>query len=542
MEPHDLDLISDYKGLRIIHVNTRSVLNKLDELQVKLSKFDVVVLTETWLNSSTSDSILHWNNFQLVRCDRELIRDKRGGGVCIYIKNSISFEVIHDFDKYLDHNLEFVFVKIMPLKQKAINMIGMYRPPDGNPKESIQYISSILDQVERKRSHVLIIGDFNLDFNNKKLISSTKLDTLTSKHSLTQLVMENTRITDSSATCIDLIFTDILDICKAGVINYNISDHLPVFLIKKKIRNKIRKRETRGRSYLHYDKEVFLRMLDNHDWRSFDEAEDPNELWEIFIDAIRKALDTMCPIKNLTVVDKRPDWLSNELIVQMRQRDKLFNKARRTKLPMNWVVAKRLRNSLEMEIKTAKANVIKAKLERHKSNPRKFWQEINNLLPKSQNSTINSLVQEDTGVKIEDDKVADHINEYFATIGSKLAAGCTPGIMPDVAIIQNRVLLEFDRMPFAEDEVLKVCKEINIHKSASIANVKTMVLKHAFTSNIDKTTKIFNSSFSLAIFPRSWKLSTIVPLPKVSQPTSASELRPVALTPLPGKLMEKTNL
>ena len=40
-------------------------------------------------------------------------------------------------------------------------------------------------------------------------------------------------------------------------------------------------------------------------------------------------------------------------------------------------------------------------------------------------------------------------------------------------------------------------------------------------------------------FPDSWKLSSIVPLPKVCNPKMASELRPVALTPLPGKLMER---
>ena len=39
----------------------------------------------------------------------------------------------------------------------------------------------------------------------------------------------------------------------------------------------------------------------------------------------------------------------------------------------------------------------------------------------------------------------------------------------------------------------------------------------------------------------SWKLSSVVPLPlpKVTNPKIASDLRPVALTPLPGKLMEK---
>ena len=36
-----------------------------------------------------------------------------------------------------------------------------------------------------------------------------------------------------------------------------------------------------------------------------------------------------------------------------------------------------------------------------------------------------------------------------------------------------------------------------------------------------------------------WKLSIIVPLKKVTHPKTASDLRPVALNPLPEKLMEK---
>ena len=87
--------------------------------------------------------------------------------------------------------------------------------------------------------------------------------------------------------------------------------------------------------------------------------------------------------------------------------------------------------------------------------------------------------------------------------------------------------------------MLKVCKEINNSKSASILNIKTFVLKDALLGNIERATKMFNSSLFLSIFPKAWKLSTIVPLPKVPHPRSPSDLRPVALTPLPGKLMVK---
>ena len=204
-------------------------------------------------------------------------------------------------------------------------------------------------------------------------------------------------------------------------------------------------------------------------------------------------------------------------------------------------MARNIRNRLCMDIKTAKSNIIRGKLERYGDNPKRFWQEINKLLPHSKDAMISSLHDEATGNMVEGLELNVHINEYFANIGSKLAGECTPGVgvaIGDV-MIRNRDFVNFNRTPFDQEEVLQVCNEINVCKSASIVNVKTMVLKHAFINNIDKLTNIFNNCLSHSKFPSAWKLSTIVPLPKVPNPKSASDLRLVALTPLPGKLMEK---
>ena len=205
---------------------------------------------------------------------------------------------------------------------------------------------------------MIVLGDFNLDFKNKRVISSSKLNTFLNKFSLKQLINDNTRVTNSSASCIDLLFTDTDNITEAGVINYNISDHLPIYMIKKKSRNKIRKTSRTGRSYLHYREEVFNRLLSQADWGSFAVNEDPEELWSIFVNSIIKVLDQICPIRELTVVDNEPDWLTNELLMQMRQRDKAFRKARNTKSHVDWEIARQLRNRVKMDIRTSKANVL----------------------------------------------------------------------------------------------------------------------------------------------------------------------------------------
>ena len=76
----------------------------------------------------------------------------------------------------------------------------------------------------------------------------------------------------------------------------------------------------------------------------------------------------------------------------------------------------------------------------------------------------------------------DHLNDYFSTIGSKLAEKCTPSSPSDNAGNNDDTNIVFDRTLFTEAEVLKVCNDIDIEKSAAITNVKSFVLKHTFIS------------------------------------------------------------
>ena len=50
---------------------------------------------------------------------------------------------------------------------------------------------------------------------------------------------------------------------------------------------------------------------------------------------------------------------------------------------------------------------------------------------------------------------------------------------------------------------------------------------------------IFNKVLNTDAFPDSWKIATVIPLPKVENPKLPSELRPISLLPVKGKIMEK---
>ena len=69
--------------------NARSLKNKICDLHCHLNNnnLDIVCITETWLHSSTPDSVVIGDtDFSIFRKDR--CNNREGGGVCILVNTS----------------------------------------------------------------------------------------------------------------------------------------------------------------------------------------------------------------------------------------------------------------------------------------------------------------------------------------------------------------------------------------------------------------------------------------------------------------------
>lgn len=90
------------KGFKIVYLNIRSVLNHLEELENELLDgcFDVVILGETWLHASVGNNLIEFESYKLVRSDRQITTTsgctKRGGGLCVYVKQGIQVDSFVD--------------------------------------------------------------------------------------------------------------------------------------------------------------------------------------------------------------------------------------------------------------------------------------------------------------------------------------------------------------------------------------------------------------------------------------------------------------
>ena len=410
MDCHDIKDIQKMKGIKMVHLNVRSLFNKLDQIKTNFKHFDVIVISETWLGPSIPDAALSIPGFNLMRQDRNHPEGKRGGGLCIYIKTIYRLDLIDDCFNQVTENYEFIGISIKHPNIKPFNVIGIYRPPNGNQQTFVKYLNDNITNLISDRRETFLLGDININYVMDQAIKKLKLDTFESKFNLLQLIQTPTRVTVNTQTTIDWIYTDPVNIAQSGTLNINMSDHLPIFLVRKKNRNKVEKHKTQGRSYLRYNKDTFARLLEQQDWSLFDNCNEIDSMWNEMEQKMSEALDVICPVRDLSVSDSKPEWLNNEIIQVMRKRDKAYRKARKSKQDVDWRKAIFLRNRVELLIKEFKQKKIIDNLDRHRNNPSKFWKEIRTIIPKESSSIVTSLDDEETGITYPFHELSDHIN------------------------------------------------------------------------------------------------------------------------------------
>ena len=142
-----VDVQARDKGLTIYYLNSRSLCNKMKELELLLKSeiYDFILICETWLNSNISDAeLLTGSVYNIIRCDRT---QKSGGGVAVFYKNIYKI-------KSIPYPENFKTVELLAfdlcMKNQRFRFILSYRPPNLNNEENnlwLQTIQYVLKQI-----------------------------------------------------------------------------------------------------------------------------------------------------------------------------------------------------------------------------------------------------------------------------------------------------------------------------------------------------------------------------------------------------------
>ena len=144
------------KGLKICHLNIRSLPAHIDELRLILDEypFDILSLNETRLDDSIPDGEISINEYTIHRKDR----DRDGGGVAILIRNCINYSKVSIPTPLRD--LELASIQIPKPFSKPIIICSWYRPPDSHV-DVLSKFEDFLKLIDSKDAESILLSDTN---------------------------------------------------------------------------------------------------------------------------------------------------------------------------------------------------------------------------------------------------------------------------------------------------------------------------------------------------------------------------------------------
>ena len=164
--------ISKKDGLSIIHFNCRSLnanFTKIEDCLHDIGKtFDVIAISESWLDNNSTIPEL-----QGYECCHQPRKNKKGGGVALYIHNHLNFKILNKMTTAIDDVLECLTIELVLEKSKNIVVSCVYRQPGTPINDCIDTLNAFFSPI-CKRKHIYICGDFNINLLNVETHKGTR--------------------------------------------------------------------------------------------------------------------------------------------------------------------------------------------------------------------------------------------------------------------------------------------------------------------------------------------------------------------------------
>ena len=289
----------------------------------------------------------------------------------MHIRKPISFSERNDL---VPDSLEIICVEIKKPYNKSFLVYAWYRPPSTNIKLFDKF-EAFLHKCDLVNHEHLIMGDLNCDLSKFPLESNArKLQFLSSLYQLDQLINEPTRVTKTSATLIDLFFTNKCEnILQSGVVHLGISDHSLIYAVRKFSLPKSRTSVKIACNFKNFRANDFRNDILQIPWHWITSRDNPNTCWKIWQSLYVKVLDMYAPIRHTRIRTNSLPWINRKIKEQMRLRDFYKKQAVKHSSQTHWNMYRKTRNELNLEMRLAKKKYFCDKINAcaETNNPRK---------------------------------------------------------------------------------------------------------------------------------------------------------------------------
>ena len=273
-------------------------------------------------------------------------------------------------------------------------------------------------------------------------------------------------------------------------------------------------------------------------WKTFWNTDNVDTQWDVLLSIINFVLDECCPIRNINVYTNGNEWLTNEVVEAIQEKNRLFRVSCKSTKLQDWEKYKISRKHARNILLHTKEVFLKNELKENFANPRRFWQRLNNIIGNTRDSKAFTSIHNDLGEKIENQEAAEFMNEYFSNIGEALNENNSSVWHPHHYFF-NGLPNKFSLTVVSEAIVQKYVKSLNVSKPSGIPFLNKRVLRDALSCIPFELTGLLNNSLINEHFPTCRKNGVITPIPKPGKLTLKSNWRPITILNTVGKLLEK---
>ena len=469
------------------------------------------------------DELLSIGGYELAaRRDRNDTERGRGGGILLYAKKNINLVVEEDktdFNQCVTVNIKFL--------DKNVKIHVIYR----SPNSSISNDEALAKWVKEMHGQNVLIGDFNfpdIDWSTGSAGGKGReFYDATAEVFLQQYVQEATH---RSGNILDLVLCDQEEMISEvkGEGRLGKSDHDIISFTLRVRSNKLASQ----RMTMNFRKANFEEMrkrMREMDWRNILREKDVNEMWISIRGCIERLMTELIPMKRVKTKNN-PQWFDRDVKRSIEKKKDAWKRWKQSGGEREKEEYRKRVNETKKKIKNKKNALERKVVANRKSNPKSFYAYINSA--KKTRGKIGPLKNGEGELITEPKEQARILNEFYASV-------FTTGGTCDEQRDENWEGGSLDDIEITESKVLHVIESLKEHSACGPDGIPPRVIKEMKNELARPLTLLFRKSLDTGKIPDDWRLAEVTPIFKKGSKADPGNYRPVSLTNVIGKMMEK---
>ena len=513
----------------------------MSELQVEIDliKPDIVIITEVF-SKIVKPTQSHSNEYTLpgYQCFAGKINDNVRG-VAIYVKDCISAEYCKSLES--DAFSESVWCEISLQNSDKLLVGAVYKSPSSG-LENHTKLNLLLSKVANMNyKHKIIAGDFNFpevnwetwSVNTSENHPAFRFVECLRDNYWSQHVTCNTRYrNDQLPSCLDLILSDSEEIVEnvESRSHLGASDHISlVFEVLTAVNGK--SNSSPRPNFFKGDYNAINRFLESVNWNEINEM-NVHDAWQFFIDKIDQCIKNYVPRHSTNPKFTKPKWMDHYCVRKVKKKYhawKRFSYSRGYNAYQDYCKA---RNAATKAIRFSKRKFEKGVADSIKTSPKSFWTYINDQT--KTRSNIGDLKDSQGNLKTSDGDKANILNDFFASVFTHETGSDLPSFEPKI-----EETAYIDSIVINPELILKQLKTLNVSKACGPDNCHPFFLNKCADNIYKPLSVIFSKSVQAGQVPHAWKDANVTCIYKKGQKSDPGNYRPVSLTSVICKLLER---